>query len=180
MEKSNRFLQIAPAHIDPADESETGEVEDNSASEWINLNVFTACMVERGLIRFSVLAILEIRNALEEEPPAAGPMREYRLSVASQWLLISGTKSFKDAFWGNALSETELRAAAPGQLYIASGGKLGPCMNRRRFRLERLEEIGSAGVGEKTGFLAKQALGRVGWPSSFDPCLLVGCDNLNT
>ncbi|KAL6850773.1 hypothetical protein ACO1O0_007899 [Amphichorda felina] len=140
MEKSNRFLQIAPGHIDLADESETGEVDDNSASEWINVNAFTACMMQKGLIRFSVLAILEIRNALEEEPPAAGPMREYRLSVATQWLLIFGTKIFKDAFQGNALSETELRATAPDQLYIASGG-----------------EPGLSGIGKKTGFLAKQA-----------------------
>lgn len=148
---------MALAHTDPEVASEGGEVDDDYASEWINLNVFTARLMQKGLIRFSVLAVLEIRNALEEELPTAGLVRDYKLSVASQWILISGTLIFKDAFKGDVLDETELRATAPGQLYINSGGKHGLCMDRWRFWQKRLGEVGSTGVGEKVGLMAKQA-----------------------
>ncbi len=148
---------MALASTDPTHESETPDVDVNSASEWINLNAFAARIMNKGLIHWTVFAVLEIRAALEEELPGTGLIREYKLSVANQWILLCGTQIFKDAFRGGDLNETELRATAPGPLYMDSGGQPGLCMDRWRFWFKRLEEVGSGGVGEKIRLEAKQA-----------------------
>lgn len=81
--------------------------------------------MSQGIIQWPVFAVLEIQKALEKEYPDTGLTREYTLRVASQWIVLCGTQIFKDAWWGDLLSETELRATALGPLYTTAGGKPG-------------------------------------------------------
>lgn len=74
---------------------------------------------------------------------------------------ISGAQLFKDAFTGNTLNETESKATTPGPLYVNPGGKPGLCMNRWRFWLSRLGELGDTGVDQKVGLEAIQAAHRM-------------------
>lgn len=69
-------------------------------------------------------------------------MLEHRVIIASQWILLSGKRIFKDAFAANTLSPFEVKALAPGPLYT---GRRHPgvslSMARWWFWLERFEEL---------------------------------------
>ncbi|KAH7010216.1 hypothetical protein EDB80DRAFT_868738 [Ilyonectria destructans] len=149
------------AWVDPILASEGDEVDADRVPEWVNLNAFAARIMNKGLLHWSVFAVMEIKTALEEELPPPSLVREYTLSVASHWISISGAQLFKDAFTGNTLNETELEATTPGPLYANSGGKPGLCMDRWRFWLSRLAELGNTGVDPRVGLEAIQAAHRM-------------------
>ena len=69
-------------------------------------------------------------------------MLEYRVMVASHWILLSGKRIFWDAFAANTLSHFEVKALAPGTLYT---GRRHPgvslSMARWWFWLTRFEEL---------------------------------------
>ncbi|RSL46435.1 hypothetical protein CEP54_013856 [Fusarium duplospermum] len=129
---------IREAWSDPMEDSGKDTVETDDASAWVNLNAFTGRITNKGLVDCSIYAVIEIPKALEKEIPPSGLAREYKLRTASNWILISGVKLFKDAFKGDTLDEVELRATAPGPL-----------------------ELGSDDVGDRVGHEATQAAHRM-------------------
>lgn len=133
--------------------------DEESASQWVNFNAFVARIMSKGVFHWPICALLEIRHALEKEYPETGLTRQYTLRVASQWILLCGRPLFKDAFRGDVLDEAELRMTAPGPLYTTTGAKPGLNMDRWRFWLKRLEELGSKSEDgkEEVCFEAKRA-----------------------
>jgi len=110
-------------------------------AEWINLNAFAARLTNLGLAKWTAFAIIEIRSALEEENPDPAVL-EQRVIIASQWILLSGKRLFKDAFAANTLSLFEIKVLAPGTLYT---GRRHPgvslSMARWWFWLKRFKEL---------------------------------------
>ena len=143
---------------EPEDDESTEDAYRDQISEWVNLNAFAARITEKGLLRWTVFAVMGISKALEQEPPGnesnAKRLRLYfegEVQTASQWILLGGTEVFRDAFRTNRLNETELQATPSGPLYVASGGRPGLNMNRWWFWKQRLEELGTAADGARDG-----------------------------
>ncbi|EFX06276.1 hypothetical protein CMQ_6597 [Grosmannia clavigera kw1407] len=140
--------------------------------EWINLNAFSARIMEKGLLQWTLYAVMAVGAALERYPPPLSPIMESdmegedetvegieeseqikeearmyfecQVSVACQWILLSGSEIFRDAFHQKTLNETELASTNPGPLYKEDGrGKPGLNMDRWRFWQKRFAEIGS-------------------------------------
>ncbi|RSL96050.1 hypothetical protein CDV31_013609 [Fusarium ambrosium] len=152
---------IREAWSDPMEDAGKNTVTTDEASDWVNLNAFVGRITSKGLVDCSIYAVIEIPKALEKEIPPSGLAREYKLRTASNWILISGVKLFKDAFKGDTLDEVELRATAPGPLYVETGGRPGLCMDRWRFWLRRFRELVSDDVDDRVGHEATQAAHRM-------------------
>ncbi|KAK4447286.1 hypothetical protein QBC34DRAFT_410245 [Podospora aff. communis PSN243] len=114
-------------------------------TEWLNLNAFTARLTTASLLDRPIYPLLELKAALEEESHSSPAIRDYRLLVASHWILLSGKHLFRDAFRGDSLSEDDLTATEPGPLYT---GKPGLYMERWWFWLKRFEELSGDVDGE--------------------------------
>ncbi|KEZ42761.1 hypothetical protein SAPIO_CDS6048 [Scedosporium apiospermum] len=146
---------IREAWVDPVQVVEDLDDEVPNAdiwAEWISLNAFTARLMNNGVVRWTVLAVIEIGAALEHDIVDTY-VRDSRLVVVQQWIMLSGKEIFKDAFQANKLDETEIRATNPGPLYT---GPPGLVMQRWRFWMKRLEELGEGAKG-KVGLQARDA-----------------------
>lgn len=149
------FLIFCSSRLDPVQVVEDLDDEVPNAdiwAEWISLNAFTARLMNNGVVRWTVLAVIEIGAALEHDIVDTY-VRDSRLVVVQQWIMLSGKEIFKDAFQANKLDETEIRATNPGPLYT---GPPGLVMQRWRFWMERLEELGEGAKG-KVGLQARDA-----------------------
>ena len=78
------------------------------SSEWLNLNSFTARIINEGLIDGSIFGLWEIRRPLEEEN-AAKAIANCRVSVASEWMIRSGTQLYSKVLNAGPLDERQAR-----------------------------------------------------------------------
>lgn len=118
-----------------------------------SIQAFAARVMNMGLVQWAVSAVTEVRVALEQENPE-GILHEYKAMAVSQWIVLAGKHMFRDAFRAKTLSEAELKARAPGPLYV---GKPGLCMERWWFWRKRFEELGQS-LNGKAGLVLKQAV----------------------
>ncbi|RSM00336.1 hypothetical protein CEP52_009172 [Fusarium oligoseptatum] len=132
---------IREAWSDPMEDAGKNTVTTDEASDWVNLNAFVGRITSKGLVDCSIYAVIEIPKALEKEIPPSGLAREYKLRTASNWILISGVKLFKDAFKGDTLDEVELRATAPGPLELVSDDVDDRVGHEATQAAHRMEEI---------------------------------------
>lgn len=138
------------ARADPGICGDPDFYNDESVSEWVNLNVFVARLRGKGIFPDDTYAILEIQRGLEQEFPDTGLARQYTLRIASQWILQAGVQLLNGALSDDIVDEVELRITQTGPLFAALGGKPGLGMNRWRFWLKRLEDLGWEGGEDET------------------------------
>ncbi|KAK0719300.1 hypothetical protein B0H67DRAFT_572852 [Lasiosphaeris hirsuta] len=141
---------VREAWIDPESiQDEDAEcINFNDRYEWINFNAFVARVTNLGLTNWTVWGMIGIRAGLEGGAPESSSVEkgiekgmekgiekdfpeysipEYKLIVASHWILLAGKPIFRDAFRADTLDSRELKMTAPGPLYR---GKPGLCMDR--------------------------------------------------
>lgn len=135
---------------DPGICGEPSFYNDESVSEWVNLNTFVARLMGKGIVVDPIWAIPEIQRALEQEFPDTGLARQYTLRIASQYILLGGAQLLNAALKNDIFDEVDLRITHTGPLYAALGGKPGLGMNRWRFWLKRLEDLGWEGGEDET------------------------------
>ncbi|CAI4213539.1 unnamed protein product [Parascedosporium putredinis] len=121
LEDLETFVRVFVKHGLAAKDPDYEAANPDMRAEWISLNAFCARLVNTGVVRWTVLAVIEIRAALECDIPD-DDTRELRLVVASQWITLCGKELFKDASQANTLNETELDATSPGPLYTGRPG----------------------------------------------------------
>jgi len=124
------------------------------AGEWLNLNSFTARITSEGLIDGSILGLWEIREALEEENSTKA-IANCNISVASEWIIRSGTKLYSEVLNAAPLDESEARATMGGDLYK---GQAGFCQERWDFWKFRLSMVNKDDVDEDAAKMAQQTV----------------------
>ncbi|KAN0070921.1 Protein of unknown function (DUF3632) domain containing protein [Elaphomyces granulatus] len=124
------------------------------SSEWLNLNSFTAHMTNEGLIDGSIFGLWKIRRALEEENDAKA-IANCHISVASEWMIRSGTQFYSEVLNAAPLDERQARITMGGDLYK---GKVGFCQERWDFWKFRLSMVNEDDVDEDVAKMAQQAV----------------------
>jgi len=90
-------------------------------SEWLNLNSIMARMTSEGLADLSLLALWEIRGALEKENGSKAAAN-CNISAASQWVIISGTQLYNEVLKASPLNEHQAKITKGGPLYNGDAG----------------------------------------------------------
>ncbi|KAN0070846.1 Protein of unknown function (DUF3632) domain containing protein [Elaphomyces granulatus] len=103
------------------------------SSKWLGLNSFTARLHNESLVDATLLAMYELRTALEEEHPAR-EVADCKISVASEWIIKSGMKLYSEA----PLHKDERWMNPTGPLY---DGEAGISRERWQFWKLRFSEV---------------------------------------
>jgi len=137
-------------------------------SEWLNLNSIMARMTSEGLADLSLLALWEIRGALEKENGSKAAAN-CNISAASQWVIISGTQLYNEVLKASPLNEHQAKITKGGPCTMAMpafpkvAGNFGSCDLRMKWirmsqkwpnklhvrwkRLKKAEEEAESGPG---------------------------------
>ncbi|KAF8850064.1 hypothetical protein BDZ45DRAFT_633469 [Acephala macrosclerotiorum] len=127
------------AWIEPSNAEDTLE----PFQQWVNLNAFSARLLDLGLAEWVFFAVWSIRAALEQET-AVRDLWTYRILAGVQWIEHSGLNLFK-RLSDVELTEDEKRNLQGGPLYH---GPSGLCPERWAFWRSRFRDI-AEGTGSE-------------------------------
>ncbi|KAF5857335.1 hypothetical protein ETB97_005950 [Aspergillus alliaceus] len=124
------------AWISPTYEGRTPTIEE--AQSWINLNSFAARLLKLNMTLWTVFAVWELREALEE--PCEGSRLDCNVRVAAQWITHGASSLYRKA--DKRIQDD--RVIANGSLYK---GDNTLCFERWKFWKDRFGIIGGSAEG---------------------------------
>lgn len=122
---------------------ENGEEENDvqTPDEWLNLNSFNARLFGAGITRWYNFAIWQLREGLEDVLGPDTHENDWKIAVASEWIIQAGPKLLRETLLNEDISEAEKRAYRGCGLWT---GLPGLSTERWGFWKRRLAEVKSS------------------------------------